>query len=259
MNRITTWATLGGFVLLACGQIAVAEDEPDDAPGASKPWLDAGPGAPDADRGDAARTYPDAGPGEPNTNEADNAALAACTSHDPCPELTAQRIEPSTPFGLFHAECVLAALRDRRPGVYHVELNSTWTSAYHATSYTMVIGASGEVELGALEDGQPMSTGGPHHERVWRETKRCAPRSREYFENCVQAARDAAAGASSSSSSSGGVDASTEDSGASSSGDIPPNLVDSDALWQCVYPYDAVASQALPWFERCDARAPQCD
>jgi hypothetical protein len=158
--------------------------------------------------------------GTENENEADYETLASC-GEAACESAFAQRIELGQPFTINDMECVLAAMRDRTPGLYLVTLNHTWSNGGESSDFALLVTASGEVEVGVQRD---FSTTGPGSgsKKSWDPTETCSLAAPSFFESCLLA--------------------------------VQSDVTGEDA-WACIYPGE---SQELPWFEGCKAQAPEC-
>lgn len=160
-------------------------------------------------------------------NKADNEALAACGA-EICSG-GSQKIEGNMPYGMSDMTCVLEAMRDRKPGLYRVEQNHTWTNGSDTATFTLLVTVSGEAAVGVHRFGFLDAT----EEESWDPTERCSLASAAFFDGCLAAVQ--------------------------AGGDILNN----EEAWACVYPAPAEGhpwyEQELPWFESCEAQAPTCE
>ncbi len=169
------------------------------------------------------QTDPDPDPDPPNKDDHD--AVAACGTAV-CPDGWAQKIEGGSPFAMYDMPCVVEGLRDRKTGVYKVELDHTFTNGSETTTFTLFVTPSGEVELAAYRrddiDGDVVEE--------WAPTQRCTLADVGYFDACLTAVQ---------------------------AGD---GMDTTDEAWNCVYPGGpSETEQVLPWFAGCEAKAPTCE
>lgn len=158
-------------------------------------------------------------------NKADHEALAACGTAE-CTRGSAQLIEGEWGFAMYGMPCIIEGLRDRKPGLYGMLLDHTFTNGGDSTEFTLFVTPSGEVEVAAYR----RSSFEYETEETWEPTQRCALAPVSYFDGCLTAVQ---AG--------DGQDATA-------------------AAWDCVYPGGASGTeQELPWFEGCLAKAPTCE
>jgi hypothetical protein len=121
--------------------------------------------------------------GTEDPDQADHEALEGCAELA-CPDAFAQRIEGGSPATMNAVACVVAAMRDRTPGLYRIDLDHTWTNGSATAKHTVLVTASGEVEVGriveAVNDFQPAPTD-------YEPTERCALQPASFFDDCLAA------------------------------------------------------------------------
>lgn len=123
-------------------------------------------------------------------------------------------------------ECVLAALRDRTPGLYRARFSHSHTQGNEDFELFFVVTPSGQVETSTHYWGGVDS---PFREDYWFDeywpTERCDPREAEFFENCLTKVAESQA---------------------------DPGFV----IARCAVPIDP---ELPPWFENCTPRSPTCE
>lgn len=124
----------------------------------------------------------DAGP-EPN--QEDFEALSACFETSPCERAWVQGGEDGV-WGR-GVGCVVTALRDRTPGIYHLDLYWTVENAEQYSDYSYVITPTGAVEVGRRMTYWNDETEGGFEdpEEWWVPTQRCAPKPSAFFDECL--------------------------------------------------------------------------
>jgi hypothetical protein len=171
--------------------------------------------------GAAATNAGAAGTGEDDQPPGPNAIdqLLACDVEEPCPRSGAQLAEASMrSYSKDSAKCVLEGLRDRKPGRYLHDIDSTTSGSSDGAEHVILVTDAGEVlhatkaySFGPVATGAPVIAG-----------SRCQLKPASYFEGCLSALA--------------GNDA-----------------ADADTAWQCVYGSGGVTPGPFPWFESCSS------
>ena len=146
--------------------------------------------------------------------------LLACVVEEPCGRSNAQLVEGATRnFSKLAAKCVLEGLRDRKPGRYLHDTDSTTSGSSDGAHHVVLITDAGQVlhaaedySYGPVAQGEPVIAG-----------QRCQLKPASYFESCLSALDGSAA-------------------------------TDADTAWQCVFgPSVGIAPGQIPWFESCSS------
>ena len=120
-------------------------------------------------------------------DEAAHRQLDHCGNDSGCPRSGfVQRADAfSGIFSMADVECLLAALRDRTPGLYEIELDWTWANGSHISTLSFAITPTGEIELGfrnvlrlAFEFRELLPT------------ERCQPKSPAFYQACLDRVED---------------------------------------------------------------------
>jgi hypothetical protein len=217
-------------MLLACGETSADERRPDsrdpDGQVAGSPagMGDAGgrPGNVGGQRSDAGA--PPSHAGAPASDGSAIAALESCDVAEPCPTAYAQLIEGSTHNISPDSVCVLAALRDRKPGRYRLETNATNTATSDGTEHVILVHEGGQVTHAQASYRSSHSM--PQSKVVGAAAERCELQPASYFEGCLAALSHESADAES-----------------------------PDAGWLCLFGSRGQLPQGPAWFDNCEADA----
>lgn len=145
--------------------------------------------------------------------------LLACDIQEPCGRSGAQLIEAGIRnFSKEAAQCVLEGLRDRKPGRYLHDIDSTTTGSSDGAQHVILLTEAGEVlhavkdySYGLVTNRAPVIAG-----------QRCQLKPESYFEGCLSALAGGEA-------------------------------TDADAAWQCVFGSGGLSPGPFPWFESCSS------
>jgi hypothetical protein len=153
--------------------------------------------------------------------------LKACAAAEPCEGSLAQLIEGSMRnVNRERARCVLTGLRDRTPGRYLHNTDSTFSNGSVGADHLLLVSSGGAVRYARDVYASAAPVNPP--EPIDPPAQRCELADPSFFAGCLDAL--------------------------SAPGPV------SDATWQCLFG-DGTATEPsrLPWFTSCAAEAPRCE
>lgn len=139
----------------------------------------------------------------------------------------AQRIEGGSPFSTSGLACIVEAMRDRKPGMYQIALNHTWSNGADDAKHLIMIGASGDVRIGTHRYSYGSENAGGKDS--WDPTRHCSLAMPSFFDACLAAVK------------------------------MGEGQNTTDETWGCVFPQSALSTLEMPWFENCEDQAPTCE
>lgn len=153
--------------------------------------------------------------------------LKACSAAEPCEGSLAQLVEGSMRnVDRASARCLLTGLRDRTPGRYLHDTDSTFSNGSVGAHHVLLAASGGAVRY--ARDVYAFASPNSPPEPIDPPAQRCQLADPSFFAGCLDAL--------------------------GASGPV------SDAAWQCLFG-DGTATEPsrLPWFTSCAAEAPRCE
>jgi hypothetical protein len=148
--------------------------------------------------------------------------LGACPAAEPCPRSFVQMVEGAPPGVSVSPACALRALRDRLPGRYRHETDSTWTSGSVGSRHLILVTASGDALYARDPYGHDL--GRPPPPDVALPAQRCRLKPAAYFDQCLAA--------------------------------LAANDPFSPVRRDCIYAGDVTSTGPMQWFDSCVSESP---